>query len=200
MVKILFSLFVLSLLLTSCSTSKNVEQIDYQAVAKSFVPKDLNTNNKVLLVKLRVVEKWEVKKFRDFFTKNYNGSFVIVPSNVPVDRFYPDLTVYKYVLSLNGGLTQLDFNGISNTSNYYDKTDSTFVNRASSVYILDRTSGHELYETNVINIMNKSTSYNPGSNRFMTGTGSSATASFTNSEVFSFKKLKEYIRILNGDY
>lgn len=200
MLKLLISLFLVSLLITSCSTSKNVEQIDYQAVAKSFVPKDLNTNNKVLLVKLRVVEKWEVKKFRDFFTKNYNESFVIVPSNVPVDRYYPDLSVYKYVLSLNGGLTQLDFNGISNTSNFYDKNDSTFIHKGSSVYILDRTSDHELYETSVVNIMNKYTSYTPSS--FMTGSSFSggAMSHTAYKEVFSFKKLKEYINILNGDY
>lgn len=193
MLKLIIPVIILSIIFTACSSSKNIEKIDYPAVAKSFVPKDLNTNNKVLLVKLKVVEKWEVKKFRDFFTKNYNGSFVIVPSNVPVDQYYPDLSIYKYVLSLNGGLTILDFNGLSNTSNFYDKNDSTFIHKGSSVYILDRTSDRELYETNVISITNNYTSYTPSS-------GMNATPVFTYRNEFSFKKLKEYIRILNGEY
>ncbi len=170
-----------------------------QDVANTFVPKDLKKNNKTLLLKVPYnaattpynedkapyTDKKSIDKLKEFMVDNYSGQFAIVESSESIDISYPDTTIYKYVLVFSGALKQDDFKNISNKENFFDENDSSFIGIGSSLYIFDRSSNHNLYESGESAITYKLFKIN---NR-----GLKAQIEFIN-----FKKLKKYIEILNN--
>jgi len=130
------------------------QKID-SATAAAFVPKDLKTDNKILLVKINETERKKIEEFEKQFKKNYIGLFQVVPYYISIDESYPDLKLYKYVLVVGSALSKEDFTGISNKELFFGQKDSAFTKRGSALFIFDRSSNHDLYESG-INTMKKS--------------------------------------------
>lgn len=139
---ILFSVLIIA----SCATS-HVYKLDMEAIGKTFVPRDLRKNNRILLLKMPNDDDKELTNLNKFMTDNYSGKFEIVKLSRSIDKNYPDTSIYKYVLVFAGAIKETDFQGISNKEIFFDKTDGTFTRTGSSLYIFDRTSNHDLYET-----------------------------------------------------
>lgn len=140
-----FAIFLL-LMITGCATS-NLYKIDAEEVAKTLLPKDLRKSNRILLLKVPSEEKKDIDNLNKFMTAYYSGKFEIVNVSRSIDKYYPDTSVYKYVLVIAGAIKEYDFQGISNKEIFFDKTDGSFSRSGSSLYIFDRSSNHDLYET-----------------------------------------------------
>ena len=156
--------------------------------AVKLYPKDLKYPGKVLLVKVRDVEAYKIKQYRKLFTKSYSGAFEIVPFNVSIDLAYPDTSTYKYVYVIAGGLHAEDFNGISNTTHFFDKTGSSFLHIGSSVYLFDRSSDQPIYDFQALNVMN-GISYIKNGRHYHTNND--------NSNIVNIRKVKAYLKLLN---
>ena len=189
--KFYFSGIILFFLLHG-SLKSFCQKID-SATAAAFVPKDLKTDNKILLVKVNEIERKKIQEYEKQFGKNYIGLFEIVPRNVSIDKSYPDVKLYKYVLVISGALSQQDFNGISNRELFFDQKDSSFIYRGSSLFIFDRSSNHNLYETGLKTL----------AKGFVSIPQSTSSGNFSprygNDESTNFRRLKRYIEMLN-DY
>ena len=179
------------------------QKID-SATAAAFVPKDLKTDNKILLVKINETERKKIKEFEKQFEKNYTGLFQIVPYYISVDESYPDVKLYKYVLVIGSALSKQDFTGISNKELFFFLKDSSFTKRGSALFIFDRSSNHDLYESGINTI--KKTYKNSYEMPDLLSNNSSRPyktpilySTYSVEEKTNFKLLKEYIKLLN-DY
>ena len=189
---------LLVILIINCCSHRLTTYTVSEEVAKNFKPKDLKTNNKILLVKVNYVKNPYKIQLPTFLAENYIGKFEIVPGPKSIDQYYPDLKIYKYVLVISGAITASDFRGISNKEFFFGNSDSTFSKNASSLYIFDRSSNHDLYETgegDLTYAKQKGYSSN-GSNVYSPNSGSNGY--YTSYEVLNYFKLKAYIEVLNN--
>ncbi|MEO8769098.1 MAG: hypothetical protein ABI402_03405 [Ferruginibacter sp.] len=196
--KLKFTTTTIILLLLACYSDGYCQKND-SAIAKVFVPQDLKTNNKILLVKTNEYKRRKVIECKSQFRKNYKGLFQVVPGNVSMDSAYADLNIYKYVLVIDGALSKEDFNGISNRELFFDQKDSSFTKRGSSLYIFDRSSNHALYESGVQNIHAKSVSGYSMNIGTGSGLGMRKVRSVTTDyDAINYNVVKMYIRVMNN--
>lgn len=170
---------------SGCSTSGRVaimkDAAGPVADLKDFVPADILKGNKILLVKVPFVDVKEIRNVRAFFSQNFLGEFDVVPMNVSADLEYPDLKVYRYMMVIGGAISASDFTGVSNRNQFFGTADSSFVRKGSSLYIFDRSSGHELYETGESYMVSETSTRRNG--RYLS--------------VLNYPKLKRYLKALS---
>jgi len=164
----------LALLFASCAATKNAD------IPKNFAPPNLHTT--ILLVKTSFDEKSVSRSFCKCMDQYYTGRYEHLPTAKLLDKNYPDTSIYRYVLVLEGSLYAPDFNGISNKAIFFDSSGS-FSGAGSRLFIFDRSSNHPLYDANVWESFRKS-EYTNGN--FNTGRG------------FYCSRFKRYLTFLSG--